>query len=136
LSLSATPPKPMIFSAAGAEFAGEAREGTADSVVVHLHLEVFDLGLFGQAERVRRIRPSDERVRVGPFGALDHRRIVLGAERVGFVVDDFESGLREVRLAKFEISMPYSSATLTMATLLPIWPASRNFLRTSIVDLQ
>ena len=40
---------------------------------------------------------ATKRVRVGCFGSLNHRRVVLRAERIGLVVDDLEAGLLEQR---------------------------------------
>ena len=51
-----------IFSR-GAIFAVEAGERATNAIVVGFHVEIFDLGLVGQAERVRRIGPCDEGVR-------------------------------------------------------------------------
>jgi hypothetical protein len=53
-----------------AVFAIVARKGTADAVVVGLYVQVFDLGLIGQAERVGWIRPRDERIGIAAPTAL------------------------------------------------------------------
>src|SRR5262249_41968868 len=88
---------PEYIFGAGAVLLREALERTADRTVISLDVEVFDLRLIGKTERVGRIRPGNERVWIGGPGGLDDRRVVLGAERIGFVIHDLEAGLFEQR---------------------------------------
>ena len=85
----------MTFSAGCAKLAVEAGERAANAIVVGLYVEIFDLGLVGQAERVRRVGVCDERVGIGGLRRLNHGRIILRAERVGFVVDDIKARSRQ-----------------------------------------
>ena len=62
---------------------------------------------------------------IGCFYRLDDRRIVLGAERVGFVVDDIKAGRRQELLAdigelRFRIRPPRLRGRLCCPAVRPL----------------
>ena len=73
------------------------RKTGRDGGIKGLDVQVLHLCLRGQGESIRRIGPGDEGVGLGRFDPLHDGRKVLGAERVGFVVNDFKAGFLEDR---------------------------------------
>ena len=82
-----------------AEAVAEAREGGADAGVERADLHVLDLGLLGERERVTRVGERHEGIRLGRDRRRDDRRDVLGAQRIGALIDDLEAGFLEGGLA-------------------------------------
>ena len=74
------------------KLATKRRKTGCDRGVIHLHVEVLNDRLFGQAKSVRRIGPCNEGIRVAVLGTLDDGRQVRSAERVGLVVNDIIPG--------------------------------------------
>lgn len=88
-----TPPGAQVAFNGSAELSEISRETGGDSRVERLHIQVLNDGLLGQTESIRRIRPGDKGIGIAGFGTLDNRREILGAERVGFIIDNFKTGL-------------------------------------------
>src|SRR5271168_1083622 len=81
----------------GAEPLREALKGRGNGAIVGFHVEAFDFGSLGKAERVGRIGPGDESIRICRLSGLDHRSVILRSEWIRFVVDNVKTGFLEER---------------------------------------
>ena len=86
---------PITPSALAPNFCLNSGKAVPTPVKKTFGAEAGDLGLIGQADRVRRIAERDEDVRVAGLCVLDDRLQVLRAERIGLVIDELEAGLLE-----------------------------------------
>ncbi len=85
----------------GPELATKGGEAGCNRGVIHLHIQILNDRLLGQTKGVRRIGPGNEGIRVAVLGALDNRRQIGRAKRIGFVIDNIITGFLEARTRRF-----------------------------------